>query len=801
MPSLFKCSFISLGRIALILAALQLAACNSPEERAQNYYERGMKLLAQQDYVKASLELKNALQLKKDLVEAWRALAEIEQHNQNWEGLIAIRRTIVELDPKDVDEKLRLARLLVVAKMPEDALNLVNAAVELDDQSSNAQGLKSLILFKLDDKKGAVREAQAALKKDVNNVEATVVIAADKFARGDADGALAVLNRENAPYLNDIGVQLFKLKIFEQMQDSKQVEAVLQKLIELYPKEIPFRRALVKHYIDQQRPADAEKELQNLAAANPSDVEAGLDVVRYLGMTKGATAARQELLARSNAGPEAFRYRVALAEFDFGQGKVEESIRALEDLAKGADTRERGLEAQTKLAEIYFRTKKFEAAETLVDEILGKDKRSAVGLRLRASLRMEQGQYDAAIADIRQALNDQPRSTELSLLLAKAYERSGSIELAEKQYADATKSSGYDVATALEYVEFLRRRGSIGRAEDVLNELVSRWPSNVGILVALANVKLEQQNWVGAQDVAEKIWSVSGNTGLADQISGLALGARNKNDESIAAFQKAYAAAPGNAQTMDALVNAFMRAGKLDEAKSFLRAVLDANPASAEAQVLLGSVQFAQNAPEDAARSFRTAIERQPKSIIGYRALAELHQRQGNSDAALEVIHAALKEQPDSFEMHLALASALEAKGDYEAAIAEYESMLKQNSGSLVVANNLASLLADHRTDKASLERAYSLATILRKSQIPLFKDTLGWTYYQRGDYKNAISLLEEAAVALPQMALVRYHLGMSYFADGQAVKASEQFKKALELTPPNDLQAKIRTAQQKGAM
>ena len=107
MPSLFKCSFISLGRIALILAALQLAACNSPEERAQNYYERGMKLLAQQDYVKASLEFRNALQLKKDLVEAWRALADIEQHNQNWEGLIAIRRTIVELDPKDVDEKLR----------------------------------------------------------------------------------------------------------------------------------------------------------------------------------------------------------------------------------------------------------------------------------------------------------------------------------------------------------------------------------------------------------------------------------------------------------------------------------------------------------------------------------------------------------------------------------------------------------------------------------------------------------------------------------------------------------------------
>ena len=80
------------------------------------------------------------------------------------------------------------------------------------------------------------------------------------------------------------------------------------------------------------------------------------------------------------------------------------------------------------------------------------------------------------------------------------------------------------------------------------------------------------------------------------------------------------------------------------------------------------------------------------------------------------------------------LGRALEQKGDYEAAIAEYETMLKQQPGSLIAANNLASLLSDHRTDKASLDRAYSLAAMLRKSQIPSFKDTLGWIEYLRGD-------------------------------------------------------------------
>jgi len=89
----------------------------------------------------------------------------------------------------------------------------------------------------------------------------------------------------------------------------------------------------------------------------------------------------------------------------------------------------------------------------------------------------------------------------------------------------------------------------------------------------------------------------------------------------------------------------------------------------------------------------------------------------------------------------------------------------------------------------------------LRKSQVPNFKDTLGWIDYLRGDYKSATGLLEEAAAALPNRAIVRYHLGMSYIATGQVAKASEQFKKALALAPDSALQEKIATAQKKTAM
>src|SRR5262249_36685313 len=546
---------------------------------------------------------------------------------------------------------------------------------------------------------------------------------------------------------------------------------------------------------------DAEKELRAIYVANPTDVEAELNVVRFLQQFKGPSVAREELVSRIAAGGQVFPFQMALAGFYFAQGKVTETISLLEKLASSSSSRDDAIAAQVKLAQVQLSRRNFEKAEALVSEILRKDDHNTDGLKLRASIRMERGQLDAAVADLRQALNDQPRSSELMLLLASAYERSGSIELAEKQYADATKTSGFDVVVGLNYSTFLQRRGNIERSEDVLTELANRWPNDVRVLSALAQTRLARQNWSGAQEIADKIRRIGDNRGLADEILGVALIGRNRLDDSIGILQKVYGTTPGT-QPMAALVGTLVRAQKVDQATAFLNTVLRASPENAEAHVLLGSIQLLQNAPDQALKSFRTAIEQQPKNVAGYQALAQYYVRNKDLKAAEDIIRTALHERPDSADMHLALANVFELKGDNEAAISEYESMLKEQSGSLIVANNLASLLADYRTDKASLDRAYSLAVSLRKSPLPPFKDTLGWIYYLRGEYNNAIPLLEDAVAALSDRPLVRYHLAMSYIATGQLAKASEQLKKARESTALNaDLEAKIKAAEKKAAI
>src|SRR5262249_44553353 len=255
----------------------------------------------------------------------------------------------------------------------------------------SALAFRGTVLLKLNDSIGAKREAQAALEIDPANAEALIVLAAERMARGDNEGALLMLNRQASVHEKDLGIQLFKLHLFERSGDLTQAEALLRKLAELYPQERAFRLQLVKLYINQKRMDDAEKELRAISVANPSDVEAEITVVRFLQQFKGPGVAREELVSRIAAGGKMVSFQMALAEFDFAQGNVTESISLLEKLASSSSSRDDVIAAQVKLAQVQLGRRNFEKAEALVSEILRKDDHNTDGLKLRASIRMERG--------------------------------------------------------------------------------------------------------------------------------------------------------------------------------------------------------------------------------------------------------------------------------------------------------------------------------------------------------------------------------------------------------------------------
>ncbi len=785
-----RSSKISLAFVALL--ALQLPDCSSPEARAQSYYDSGMKLLASHEDQKAAVEFRNALRLKKDFLPAWRGLAQTEETAHDWAGLVPVLRSILDLDTSDQATRIKLARLLLSAGNPAEALKLVNASTEPDTNNAGLLALKAVISYKLKDSDTAVRDAQAALKSEPGNVDALIVLAAVRFDLNDPTGALQILSSNPQTQDKDLGTQLYKLRIFGQLKNYGQTEALLKTLAERYPQSAGFRKQLVGIYVTQHRTDDAEKELRAIAAIDPTNTQSGLELFQFLYRFKGPTAARQELMSRINAGGDVFPLQLALAGLDYDQGNVGDSFKLLNQLSS-SDSPAQSVKAKIMMAELNLRQKNVDAAERLVDDILANDQRNVEALKIRATIHLDRNQMDPAVADLREGLNDQPRSADLMLMLATAYERSGSIDLADKEYADAMKASNFNPVVGLQYVAFLRRRGGNDRSYDVLTELANRWPNNVQVLSSLAQAKLSRQDWSGAQQIAEMIKRIDNSGPASDEILGAALSGEHKYDASIAAFQNAAAAAPSAAAPMAALVKVWLTNNQTDKATAYLQSVLKDNPKNAQAYVLLGNIEFSNHTPDQAENSFKAAIAGQPTSEIGYQALASLYLRQNKADAALGVIQTGLAKVPDSTNLLLTRARIFELQGKYDAAISEYQNMLKLQPGSMIVTNNLASLLADHRADKASLDQAQSLAASLRDSKVAQFQDTLGWVYNRQGDFKAAVPLLEEAAASMPTSALVHYHLGMSYAGVGQNAKATEELKQALSQATDSDLQTRIK--------
>jgi tetratricopeptide (TPR) repeat protein len=99
------------------------------------------------------------------------------------------------------------------------------------------------------------------------------------------------------------------------------------------------------------------------------------------------------------------------------------------------------------------------------------------------------------------------------------------------------------------------------------------------------------------------------------------------------------------------------------------------------------------------------------------------------------------------------------------------------------IVNNLAVLLLDVRSDKASYARALKLAGGFADGAAhPFNLAVLGWAYYRNGEYGSATRFLERAVAATPEVSpQLRYYLGMAYLKSGNTAGAQRELQQAVE--------------------
>lgn len=181
---------------------------------------------------------------------------------------------------------------------------------------------------------------------------------------------------------------------------------------------------------------------------------------------------------------------------------------------------------------------------------------------------------------------------------------------------------------------------------------------------------------------------------------------------------------------------------------------------------------------------FHEATRLNPTWVTPWLDSATLSLSQGQADNAIRTLKEGLAVNPASEELHMLLASVLANQGQVDEAIMAYDAVLRVNPRNVFSANNLASLLADHKSDAPNLERAFLLSREFeREAPHPLFLDTLAWVRLKMGHLEDALRIMRQAIVKAPDLPILNYHLGAALYQSGRNVEAKVYLAKALKST------------------
>ena len=119
---------------------------------------------------------------------------------------------------------------------------------------------------------------------------------------------------------------------------------------------------------------------------------------------------------------------------------------------------------------------------------------------------------------------------------------------------------------------------------------------------------------------------------------------------------------------------------------------------------------------------------------------------------------------------------------NFTAARDAYEKLLTIAPNLPLALNNLAVLYSEHL---GQLDKAYDLAKKANEAvpNEPTIADTLGWILFQKGDYGNALRLLQESAGKLPDLPEIQFHAGMAHYMMGEEGPARLALQKAVDAT------------------
>ncbi|MEJ1964436.1 MAG: tetratricopeptide repeat protein [Gammaproteobacteria bacterium] len=766
---------------AALLLCLSLSACGGAQARRGEHMERGQEYFVAGNYDKARVEFRNALQVAPEDPEARFMNARVAEKLGSMGDAARLYQATLDVNADHVRARAALGRLYLFSGAADRAMTLVEPGLVKHPDDSDLLTVRGAARAQMKDSAGALADAEKALQVAPDNENAAALVASLYQQTGQAARAVEVVRTTLAKVPSSLDLRQVLASLYASGGDQALAEEQLKEIVKLKPNELRYRVNLALSYARSKRLDEAEQTLDAAVKALPANTEAKLGYVEFLVAQRSperGMKALQDFIARE---PKNY-------ELQFGLGTLQQRTNHADDalatygriLASDKDGAQ-GFAARLRIAAIHAAANRLDEASTLVAEVLAKNPHDNDALILRGNIALERKDPAAAIADLRAVLRDQPRSVSLLRTLARAHVANGDNALAEDSLRTAMDVAPTDVAVKVELGQLLTTTGRADDAVTILEETVKGAPENVAAREALVRGYIAAKNLDSARRAAEDLKLTGPNLATGPYLAGLIAHAQQRFDDARREFEKALQLQPNAMDVLTALTRLDTERGRGSAAAARLQSVAQAEPKNAFVRNMLAELYFATKEPAKAIEPATQALQIAPKWWAPHRTLALARISLGDNAGAIAAYEAGIKATDYQPTLATDLATLYERQNRVDDAIRLYDELHRRNPRLDLAANNLAMLLITYKQDQASLDRARDLSAPFATSNVGAFLDTHGWVRFKRGEFNQALPVLERAVAESPDSRLVRFHLGMALYKAGQRDQAITNLEKALD--------------------
>ncbi|MDN3920435.1 XrtA/PEP-CTERM system TPR-repeat protein PrsT [Roseateles violae] len=711
--------------------------------------------------------------------------------------------------------------LLLIEKDQDGATAAYREALQRDKANVSAHGALIGLLLGNKDKAGAEAQLKAMREVAPNNPQTRLYKAVMALENGDAKAAIEETQQLLKRSPNDLRVLQLAGSAELQRGGLVQAEAHFSKAVKLAPELGRARLLLAQTYLRMGEPAKVVKLLQPMTGSKSTSAEANALTAQAFLMQGDPARAEAHFAAAAQLNPKDTRSRTALALAQVSKGHAEQGLDELKAIS-AVDT---GPTADLALISTYLRKKDYERALKAIDKLESKQPGVATASILRGQVELQRGRREQARAAFEAALKIDSNSFPAGYNLASLDISEGKPELAQQRFEKMIEA---DAKNMRAYMALLALRAQQGAGKDELVALATRAvkanPTEVMPRLALVKLRFDAKDMKPALAAAQEgvaafpdnaemldllgqILYVSGDVNQAistyNNLAGLQSSSPQahlrlgeiylgKKDYANAAqsFRKALVLKPELVPAQRGLASAELAAGRSKEAITVARTMQGQRGNEAQGHLLEGDIESSQKNWSAAIAAYRTGLEKKPSTELAIK-LHRAFTASGKPDEAAKFEQAWLKQHAQDVGFVFYLGDAALNAASYEQALKRYQAVLQLQPDNAAALNNVAWLLNRAKQPGA---QAYAEKAIKLAPKEPAFMDTLAEIYASNGQAAKALETQKAAVEAGPDNANHRLRLARMYVEAGDKEQARSELNRLAALGDKFAGQAEVKS-------